>query len=47
MTASISLMVLGTHPERFSGSPSVIRISSSILTPIFHHLGSQGEPSFI
>ena len=46
INASIS-SIFRAFAERFSGSPSVIKISSSILTPMFHHFGSQSEPSGI
>lgn len=45
--ASISSALRGASDERISGWPSVIRISSSMRTPMFHHLGSQSLPSGI
>ena len=42
---SMSCQVLGAATERFSRPFLVIRISSSMRTPIFHHFLSQGLPS--
>ena len=45
---SISLTFLGKAPDKFVAGPlAFINISSSILTPIFHHFLSHGEPSGI